>query len=439
MFLAFNGHMESNSSSVSTSELSGREHRREFLKRLAVIASSSALLADLPWWTPLRAAPVGDSPADRVRLGLVGVGTRGNLHLDNLLRTPGVEIAALCDDYQPHLEAGLAKVKGAKGFADYRQMLDMPGLDGVLIATPLHLHAPMCLDAFSAGKHVFCEKSLAYTIEECQAIADAHRSSGKVFQIGHQRLFSPVFLRALEYVQDGTIGQITQIRACWHRNGDWRRPVSDPSLERRFNWRLYRAYSCGLMTELASHHVQVANWFLGAHPVSCAGYGSINYWKDGREVYDNVNLVFRYANGTHLVYDSLISNRYYGCEIQFQGPNGTIEGEVGKLYAENPPPAPGIVQLINGIEHGFFDAVPISGPSWVPELKRDTKGSLLVHGAINDDGSMISMAAFANAIRLGQPIPGMMEQACNSAVSVLMGQASMEQQREIAWPEGFRI
>jgi predicted dehydrogenase len=420
-------------------ELSGGTDRREFLKRLAVIAGSSALLADLPWWTPLRAAPVGDSPADRVRLGLIGAGTRGNLHLDNLLRTPGVEIAALCDDYEPNLQAGLAKVKGAKGFSDYRKMLDMPGLDGVLIATPLYLHARMCLDAFSAGKHVFCEKSLAYTIEECQAVADAYRGGKKVFQIGHQRLFSPVFLRALEYVKAGRIGQITQIRAFWHRNGNWRRPVPDPSLERRVNWRLYRDYSCGLMTELASHHVQVANWFLGAHPVSCAGYGSINYWKDGREVYDNVNLVFRYADGTHLTYDSLISNRYYGCEIQIMGPKGTIEGEVGRLYAEDPPPAPGIVQLINGIEHGFFDAVPISGPSWVPELKKDTKGSLLVDGAITDDGSMISMAAFANAIRSGQPIPGMMEQGCRSAVAVLMGESSMEQQRESAWPEGFRV
>ena len=92
------------------------------------------------------------TPRDRQwGLHVVGVGTRGNLLIAHLLRTPGVEIAALCDDYEPHLQAGLARVKGAKGFADYRQMLDMPGLDGVVIATPLYLHARMCLDAFSAG------------------------------------------------------------------------------------------------------------------------------------------------------------------------------------------------------------------------------------------------------------------------------------------------
>ena len=425
--------------SSTSSVLIGREHRRDFLKRLALIAGSSSLLAELPWWSSLRAAPVGDSPADRVRIGLIGVGSRGSLHLSHMLRTPGIEIAALCDDYEPHLQAGLARVKGAKGFADYRQMLDMPGLDGVLIATPLYLHSRMCLDAFSAGKHVFCEKSLAYTIEECQAIADAHRGSNKVFQIGHQRMFSPVFLRAFDLVRSGHIGQITQIRAYWHRNNNWRRPVPDPSLERRFNWRLYRAYSCGLMTELASHHMQVANWFLGAHPVSCAGFGSINYWKDGREVYDNVNLVYRYADGTQVVYDSMTSNKFYGMEVQIMGPKGTIEAERGRIYAENPPPAPGITQLINGIEHGFFHTVPIGGPSWVPDLKNDAGGHPLVNEEIADDGTAIELAAYANSIRSGKPIPGMMEQACRAGVCVLMGETAMEQQKEIAWPEEFRI
>ncbi|MGC9224954.1 MAG: Gfo/Idh/MocA family protein [Terracidiphilus sp.] len=438
--------MDSELASLSSLQPETRAQRREFLKRLAMVAGSSALLAELPWWSPLRAAPVSDSPSDRVRLGVIGVGSRGSFLLANLLRTPGVEVAALCDDYPPHLEAALAKVKGARGFSDHRQMLDMPGLDGVLIAVPLFLHARMCLDAFAAGKHVFCEKSLAYSIEECQTIADAHRGSSKVFQIGHQRMFSPVFLRALELIRDGQIGQITQIRAYWHRNGNWRNPVPAtgpdpspfPSLERRLNWRLYLDYSRGLMTELASHHMQVANWFLGARPVSCAGYGSINYWKDGREVYDNVNLVYRYDNGTQVVYDSLISNRFYGMEVQIMGPQGTIEGETGKIFSENPPPAPGIVQLINEIEHGFFDAVPIGGPSWVPELKKDTRGSYLVREQTADDGTAISMAAFANAIRAGKPIPGMMEQACRAGVSVLMGHNAMEQQKEIAWPEGFR-
>ena len=260
-----------------------------------------------------------------------------------------------------------------------------------------------------------------------------------MFQIGHQRLFSPAYLRAHELVKNGEIGAITQIRAYWHRNGDWRNPVPNPELEHRLNWRLYRAYSCGLMTELASHHMQVANWFLGAHPLSVVGYGSINFWKDGRELYDNVNVVYRYPGGIHVIFDSLISNRFYGAEVQIMGPKGTVEGESGRLFSEKPPPAPGIVQLINNLERGVFETIPIGGPSWVPDLKKDTKGIYLPQAPENDDGTGISMAAFANAIRLNEPIPGMMEQACQAGVCVLMGQTAMEQGREVTWPEGFKI
>jgi predicted dehydrogenase len=419
--------------------ISERTNRREFLKRVALVAGSTAFLAETPWWSPLRAAPVGEAASDRVRVGLIGVGSRGNFLLSHLLRTPGVAVAALCDDYDPHLNAGLAKVKGAKGFSDYRKMLELPDLDGVLIALPLNLHSQVTMAAMSAGKHVFCEKSLAYTIEECQAVADAYRGSKKVFQIGHQRLFSPAYLRAHDLVKNGDIGPITQIRAFWHRNGNWRNPVPSPELEHRLNWRLYRAYSCGLMTELASHHMQVVNWFLGAHPLSVVGYGSINYWKDGRELYDNVNVVYKYPNGVHTIWDSVISNRFYGMEVQMMGPKGTLESETGRIFSETPPPAPGIVQLINSLERGVFETIPIGGPSWVPDLKKDTKGIYLPQAPNNDDGTGLSMAAFANAIRLNEPIPGMMEQACRSGVAVLMGQTAMEQEREVKWPENFKI
>jgi predicted dehydrogenase len=430
---------------MSPAPASSPPSRREFLKRLAVFAGSSAVVAQLPWWAPLRAAPPGGSAADRVRLAVVGTGTRGRALLSHLLLTPGVGIAALCDDYAPHLQRAVDLVVKGTGtkpatFTDHRQLLDRPDIDGIIIATPLHQHAHICLDGFAAGKHVFCEKSLAYTIEECQAIADAHRAAGRrVFQVGHQRLYSPAYLRAVELVQAGEIGPITQIRAYWHRNGNWRNPVPSPELERKLNWRLYREYSCGLTTELASHHLQVANWFLGAPPLSCVGYGSINHWKDGREVYDNVNLLYRYPNGVHLVWDSLISNRYYGWEVQMMGPKGTIEAETGRIFAEKPPPAPGIVQLVNQLERGVFETIPIGGPTWVPDLKKDTVGRWLADWRHPDDGTGIQLAAFANAIRRNEPIPQMREHACLSGVATLMGQIAMEQNREVLWPKDFRV
>jgi predicted dehydrogenase len=415
--------------------------RRRFLARLAGVIAGSTVLSALPWMAPLRAQPVGSAPSDRVRLGLIGTGSRGGLLLQHLLSTPGVEVIALCDDYPPHLSEAMAAAGGKpKAFTDYRKLLQMSGLDGVLIATPLHQHAPMCLAALSAGKHVFCEKSLALTVDECKAIARAASASKRVFQVGHQRLFSAAFLHAHEIVTAGHIGPITQIRASWHRNNDWRRPLPHASLEHKLNWRLYRAYSGGLMTELASHHLQVANWYLDAAPLSCVGYGGINYWKDGREVFDNVNVLFRYRDGVTFIYDSLISNAHHGLEIQIMGPKGTIEGESGRAYMEQPEPAPApaIAALVGQIERGSRETIPIGGPSWKPDSKSDDAGAQLRRDLGGDDGTLLSMAAFANSIRLNQPIPHMIEHAYRSGIAALMGQAAMDQGREIFWPGDYK-
>ena len=417
--------------------------RRAFLRHLALAAESSAVLAAMPWLAPLKAGPAGPAPSDRVRLGVIGVGSRGRFLTLNLLNTEGVEVAAVCDDYPPHYDRAIELTGGnARAFADYRELLAMPDLDGVVIATPFHEHARMAIDAMQAGKHVFCEKSLAKTYDECRAIADTQRATGRIFQIGHQRLFSLRFLKALDLIQAGAIGEITQIRAFWHRNNDWRRPVPVdrnhpdwPALDRKINWRMYRDYSGGLMAELASHHLQVANWFLGSPPESVSGSGSINYWKDGREVYDNVNVVYRYPGGVHVLYDSLISNRRHGLEIQIMGPQGTLEPESGKVYAEQLPPAPGIVQLINNIERGIFDSIPIGGASWVPDLKVDSKGRYLTDEPPSSDGSDVQLVAFANSIREGRPIPGMVEHAVHAGVATLMGIQAMDEQRIVTWPE----
>lgn len=401
-----------------------------------MLLAAGTLAAELPWLAPIQAAPPGDSPADRVRLGLIGPGSRGSYLLEILLGTPGVEVAGLCDDYKPHLEAAAGRCgPGVRCFADYRDLLARKDIDAVVITTPLHEHARMCLDALSAGKHVFCEKSLAYTVAECTAVARAAKASGLVFQIGHQRLYSQRYLRAFELIERKEIGPITMIRGHWHRNGDWRRPVPSPKLERKVNWRLYREYSAGLSTELASHHLQIANWFLKGVPLSCVGYGSVNYWKDGRELADNMGVVFKYPDGVHVLWDSVISNAYHGCEFQVLCRGGYIETETGRLFLENPPPAPGFVQLVNGLERGLFEKMSLGGASWAPDLKKDTKGSLLDEDWTEPDAeSKLQMAAFANAVRERRPIPGMVEHAYYSGVASLMAQFAVEEQREIFWP-----
>jgi predicted dehydrogenase len=419
-------------------EVHDGDERRAVLKAIASGIAGSAFLSALPWLVPLQAAPAGMAASDRVRIGMIGTGSRGQFLLENLLRTPACEIAALCDIYQPHLEQAAKLVgKPVTLVHDYRRVMDDKTIDAVVIATPLYLHAPMVLAALAAGKHVYCEKSLALTIDDCKAVARAAAASPLVFQIGHQRLFHRATLHALKQVLAGDLGPITQIRAYWHRNMSWRRPVPSPALEPLLNWRLYRRFSAGLMTELACHHLHIGNWFLDAPPLSCVGYGSINYWKDGREVFDNVNVIYKYPKGVSFIYDSMSSNRFYGLEMQVMGPKGAIELEAAKFYSENPPPAPGIVQLINQLEHDMLDAAAIGGTSWVPDLKRDTKGTPLPQDPGGEDGTGLSLAAFVAAVHQGRKSPQMIEHAYRSGVASLMGLQAMEEQREVAWPGDF--
>ena len=98
-------------------------------------------------------------------------------------------------------------------------------------------------------------------------------------------------------MRDLQIGQVTEVTACWNRNNNWRRPVPDPKDERLINWRMYREYSGGLLTELGSHHIDVANWVFGEQPQDAAGMGSIAVYHDGREVDDNIQVVFGYSGG----------------------------------------------------------------------------------------------------------------------------------------------
>ena len=180
-------------------------------------------------------------------------------------------------------------------------MLDRVGPDALVIATPLFQHFPMAMEAVGRGLAVFVEKTMCGTIDEARQLAEAAESRGVVFQVGLQRRSNAIYRQAAAMVEAGMLGRIAAIRAQWTRHDSWRRPVPVPrdhpdwpALERRLNWRLYRETSRGLMTELASHQLDVANWVLGIPPRRALGSGGIDYWRDGREVFDNVDCIYEY-------------------------------------------------------------------------------------------------------------------------------------------------
>lgn len=417
------------------------QSRRDFIKKVTAISGSALVLTSMPWINSyIKGEQPGKSPSDKVRLGIIGVGDRGSLLLLTIKqfeKIANVEIAAVCDNYQPNYENAV-KLAGpnVKAFYDYRRLLDMKDIDAVLIATPLHEHAYITADALKAGKHVFCEKSMARTIEDTKLMYDTHLSTNLILQIGHQRMFDPVYLEAVDRIKKGEIGKITQMRMFWHRNNNWRRkvPANLPDLEKKINWRLYKSYSAGLMTELASHQIQVANWIMGESPVSVMGTGSINYWKDGREVYDNVALIYSYPNGTQLIYDSVISNKHYGCEEQILGDKGTMELEINKVYSEHPPIAPGIKQLITDIEKGIFDTIPIGGATWIPEVGIRDKGEF-ISDKYKMDEVQLQLEAFVKYVRDGKAPEELTLQGYNATIWSLLGEKAIIEGNKI----GFKL
>ena len=300
---------------------------RTGLTRRRVLATAAFAGAAVPF--------SGNRAAERpreLRLGVIGVGSRGQELVRQFERVPGVRLAAACDVYPPRF-AALAKI--ARGpfdrHEDYRALLERRDLDAVAVATPLYLHREHMLAAIDAGFPIYGEKSIGHTVADCDAILAAVERSKRPFQVGHQYRYAAWFTRAMDRIRAGEIGTVTQVQAFWHRNHSWRRPVPtgsdgkvDPALDRLINWRLYRAYSGGLLAELGSHATDFANWLFQTTPESVVGEGGIDTYRDGREVHDNVKAVFRYPGGQTFTFSALSNNAHMGFQVLVHGEKGTV-------------------------------------------------------------------------------------------------------------------
>jgi predicted dehydrogenase len=421
--------------------------RRDFVRNMA-LTGSAAFLTSSPWirlWSRQEKNPAGIG--DRVRLAIIGTGSRGTELINNLLpvlKEINVEISAICDNFPLHLNNALefCRKNGINPvpYSDYRHLLEKEKHDGVIIAVPLTEHAPVAVDCMMAGIHVFCEKSMARTLDDVKLMYRTHSETGRILQIGHQRMFNPVYLKGIEKIRNGEIGKIGQMRGYWHRNNNWRRPLpdNDQSLEKKINWRLYKELSAGLLTELMSHQLHVANWALNMNPVSVMGTGSIVYWKDGRTVYDNVALIFSYETGVKFIYDSMISNVRYGLEEQILGDKATIEFEVNRNYAEIPPPVPGIRHLINDIEHDIFDRISVAGSSWVPELASTYKGEPIVEDTDFLD-TQLELEGFARFIREGSIPEKMVLDPYYTSIWTLLGEQAIDTGSQVSMPSKYMV
>ena len=252
-----------------------RQSRRKFIKTSATagVGLSLAMSGAASYARILGAN-------DRIGVGVIGTGVRGKLLMRHMSKVPSLKLEAYCDVLPFHLEDAGSKVdSSARAYSDHRKLLDNKDVKAVIVATHFSAHQGVVLDALDAGKHVYCEKTMAKGIAGTQQVFDAAQGRpGQVFQTGYQYRSSPLYNAAAKLIANGDIGPITAINCQWNRNGNWRRPVPDPKWERQINWRMYREYSSGLVAELSSHQMDFCDRVIGSELQQIQGVGGIDYW-----------------------------------------------------------------------------------------------------------------------------------------------------------------
>ena len=287
----------------------------------------------------------------RIRLGIIAPGDRGTQILREALACPNIELVAAADVYTRRLDAVKAIAPGIQTFLDYRHLLDDKSIDAVLIASPQHLHCEHFVAALDAGKHVYQEKTMAFTLDHARRMRAAFERAGKrTVQIGHQACSSGLVSDAQHFLSPDLMGRITAIHGHMYRNTphgkpQWARPVYpemtaenilwksflgeapqrefDPN--RYINWRFFWDYSGGNVYENMCH--QLAFWYKTAGlriPRSVSMTGGLYLWKDGREVPDTMSVSMAHSEEILFTWDSGFGNNHLGSTEEVLGTDGTI-------------------------------------------------------------------------------------------------------------------
>jgi predicted dehydrogenase len=309
---------------------------------------------------------------DRVRLGIIGPGARGQELMREFLKAPNAEFVAAADVYTRRHDEAKRLAPGIQTFNDHRRLLDLKDVDAVLVATPLHCHARHFLDVLAAGKDLYCEKTMTWSIPEAEACFEAARKSNRVVGIGLQHQSSGELVDAKTWLKDGIVGKITSVESWMGRNtprgkGQWVRQVPadctaanvqwDAFLNGRsrrpfdgnqfINWRLFWEFSGGNVTENMVHQVA---WIMRAMdlPLPTAAYmsGGVYSEKDGREVPDTIAVTLDFPGDLVVTWQSTFSNKHYGLGDRILGSHGSIE----RLQ--------GVTDMVSGRSHSSLRYYP---------------------------------------------------------------------------------
>jgi predicted dehydrogenase len=296
--------------------------------------------------------------ADRVRGAIIGSGGRGR-YLTGEFKEIGVEMAAVCDVYEPNLQAGLKVAStGAKSYDNYKRVLDDKSIEVVVVATPDHWHAQMTIDAVEAGKDVYVEKPLAHTIEDGFRMIDAVRRTKRIVQVGTQRRSMDLFIEGKKVMDSGVLGSVKLVNSWWLNHTasfstrqiqgkiDWNQwlgstPKRELTPERLFNWYWYWDYSGGLLVGQAAHVMDAISWYMDSKFPSAVTATGMKPNIAGAEVPETCTMTVEFPNYFAvftLGYQAMRYNLAHDQLKQFHGSKARFD--VGResyaLYKEDP-------------------------------------------------------------------------------------------------------
>ncbi|MGH9661767.1 MAG: Gfo/Idh/MocA family protein, partial [Bryobacteraceae bacterium] len=280
------------------------------------------------------AAVVGTAANSAVTVGLIGAGNRGTYVAGLVAKETPARVVALCDVFDEKMEQAKRKIglENPKLYKDFRQLL-ASGVDAVIIATPVFLHAEHFEAAVKSGKHIYIEKPASADVEGCRRIMRAADSADRKLNIafGFQRRYAQVYQKAKKLVDSGAVGAIHMGHAHFIKSGGAAasttpaaRPVTD--LEKVERWHAWKDLSGDLIVENNVHCIDVLNWFLGGHPNSAIGSGGSTLKPRG-DMRDHNFVAYEYDNGVQgqLSGATLASSEYRDVGEQFFGEKGMVE------------------------------------------------------------------------------------------------------------------
>jgi predicted dehydrogenase len=390
--------------------------RRKFLKNTAAAAVIGGL-------APARVLGAND----RIRLGAIGVGGRSRKSLIPIhQKQPDTEFVAICDVYEPNLLRTVAEdnLQNAKQVRDYRAILDDKSIDAVVIGAPDHWHTKMVMDAVAAGKDVYVEKPVTHTLEEGADLIRAVESSKRIVQTGTQQRSWEHFIEGKRIIDSGKLGQITFARMWWFQNYAANAAPSKLALDKLdqkmwlgkapaqtitpmkfFWWRWFWDFGGGALTDLMTHWIDVAHWYLDVTaPVSVVTSGN-RYVLDW-ECPDTITCVLDYPKGFSVTYHGTMASSVDDGGMEIRGTKGTM-----KLDRERLAVYPESGQLIGK-------------PGQVkPEILIESRG----------DGTVAHIRNFLDCVKSRKSPTANIRVAVEAARAAHLGNLALKRDRRVKW------